>query len=936
MLGKAPHCPGLDLGASDSPSDTDTEDGITSGEDEEDSGSACDSGAPEGAAMSEGERADGAVELCRIMAGEEEAGNDRLVFSSAGLDRSSSGESSMSPRLGACPALEGAIGVPGRDRRHGEPFVGSVGRGVGSQGLGGLTGLARGPVPTTTGAGPSREGGGVLYRSQYRGVSYDKKKRKWRVQIKVAALGKSGVSVGYFETEESAARAYDRAAIGLLGPDSCRSILNFPLGEYDTKVVPRLVGKSREEVKTLLKNERSKLPRRRLSSRRRTSKYLGVGSSNRKNQWQARILYHGKVTHLGYYPTEEMAARVYDRVSISLHQDGAETNFPIAEYKEELAKGHFSGMSREELQRALGVKPMNKSSKFRGVSKKKGRWEAKVMVNRKWAYRELFDTEMEAAQAYDAAVWKLKPREAKSYINFKDSRPADIEEHIKAHSRASSLTAVNHSQLALASVNCGQSMLASAEAETPHTRLQRYNSAPSPRALSQPTGAPGSSSLASRNSLPAIMEAPRLPPLPGAGPPKLDPSNLPPPRPPCTTMLRPVNEDAIRARSAELRCGTVFGGGAGNRTGFGTGPQGPVMDRQDLSTAISEATLAPGADLSSPELTDLAGLTGPLTGLTGSTLMPEEASGGPLLLRVGSEAHLIGGMPGQQVVAQHGISDAGVYVMLRHQDRMDHLGEQPGNLSRLQALANLPTTQRQDHPLHALATAAAAADTSQLEPSPFAVAAEGLPEGRGGLEARAPGCEGVGWNLGNVMFSDRQMPTLPASSLTMMNLEQVLHANQRPVTVNPVSHSVEGMGEPGQVKMDPSLLGALVPGTVDRDIVMGSVDHRVEHGADMGQYVGQEMGQYQCPQVRLEDVLAMVEPRDQQVCLGNDVDVELLLRSMSEQSGLPPPKAPLPGAMDQHHMQPEQVLQMTNDEIIDELMAPVLTEGVAQGGLGRR
>jgi len=28
----------------------------------------------------------------------------------------------------------------------------------------------------------------------YRGVSYDKKKRKWRVQIKVAALGKSGVS----------------------------------------------------------------------------------------------------------------------------------------------------------------------------------------------------------------------------------------------------------------------------------------------------------------------------------------------------------------------------------------------------------------------------------------------------------------------------------------------------------------------------------------------------------------------------------------------------------------------------------------------------------------------------------------------------------------------------------------------------------------------
>jgi len=41
-----------------------------------------------------------------------------------------------------------------------------------------------------------------------------------------------------------------------------------------------------------------------------TRRYLGVGSSNRKNQWQARILHHGKVTHLGYYRTEEEAARV--------------------------------------------------------------------------------------------------------------------------------------------------------------------------------------------------------------------------------------------------------------------------------------------------------------------------------------------------------------------------------------------------------------------------------------------------------------------------------------------------------------------------------------------------------------------------------------------------------------------------------------------------
>ncbi len=60
--------------------------------------------------------------------------------------------------------------------------------------------------------------------------------------MQVAALGKSGVSVGYFDTEDAAARAYDRAAIGLLGRQSCRAILNFPIEEYDHDSVPELVG----------------------------------------------------------------------------------------------------------------------------------------------------------------------------------------------------------------------------------------------------------------------------------------------------------------------------------------------------------------------------------------------------------------------------------------------------------------------------------------------------------------------------------------------------------------------------------------------------------------------------------------------------------------------------------------------------------------------
>jgi hypothetical protein len=57
----------------------------------------------------------------------------------------------------------------------------------------------------------------------------------------------TGVSVGYFDTEDAAARAYDRAAIGLLGRTNCKAVLNFPIEEYDNDSVPELVGESNHQ-----------------------------------------------------------------------------------------------------------------------------------------------------------------------------------------------------------------------------------------------------------------------------------------------------------------------------------------------------------------------------------------------------------------------------------------------------------------------------------------------------------------------------------------------------------------------------------------------------------------------------------------------------------------------------------------------------------------
>lgn len=44
----------------------------------------------------------------------------------------------------------------------------------------------------------------------------------------------------------------------------------------------------------------------------------------------------------------------------------------------------------------------------------------------------MFDTETEAARAYDTALWRLKPREARNYANFKDTCPPDVAEVLAA------------------------------------------------------------------------------------------------------------------------------------------------------------------------------------------------------------------------------------------------------------------------------------------------------------------------------------------------------------------------------------------------------------------------------------------------------------------------------------------------------------------------
>ena len=123
---------------------------------------------------------------------------------------------------------------------------------------------------------------------------------------------------------------------------------------------------------------------------------IGVHWYARSGKWRAEIAFDGRQRYLGYYDDERQAAAAYDAASMSLGYGHPNTEAGRCQLPQ---PSDVEDIETRWLHRPVHVP----ACAARGVNRDRGKFQARINIDKRQRYLGNFDTEREAARTYDAA-----------------------------------------------------------------------------------------------------------------------------------------------------------------------------------------------------------------------------------------------------------------------------------------------------------------------------------------------------------------------------------------------------------------------------------------------------------------------------------------------------------------------------------------------------